>query len=274
MTDERTPHLPSAALPSAVRTYLPPRPVGAPLVTVHGRSRRAGDLFRTFLPTAMKQERTLVSPLFGSADYPRYQRLEGALGPFAAAAALTETLDDLSRQHAVDTRTIDLVGYSGGAQFAHRFALLHPERIRRLVVVASGWYTRLDARRRFPHGLGGASADAPAHFDVDAFLRLPILVIVGEHDTVDDASLRTSPRLEREQGGNRLQRALSWVDHLEEEGRRRGISTSISFDVLADCGHSFGDAVAAGFADRAMSFFGAERPDVIYLPSDVVERDA
>ncbi len=277
MTDRQPPEANAPHL-RAVRTFLPERPSGVPLVTVHGRSRRAGDQFRAFLPSAMAEDRVLIAPLFTSENYPAFQRLEGRDGPWLAADALGGTLDRLAEQHSLDTSTVDMVGYSGGAQFAHRFAMRHPERVRRLVVVSAGWFTMLDNTRPFPNGTADPQTKAPL-FNLDAFLALPILVMVGEQDTKRDAGLRTSARLDRQQGENRLQRALRWVDHVEEVGRQRGISTSISFDVLPKCSHSFREAVGAGYAERCVGYLTHSTqpvthvPDVVELPTDNVERD-
>ncbi len=89
----------------------------------------------------------------------------------------------------------------------------------------------LDADRPYPYGSADAATGEPMCC-IEAFLALPILVMVGELDTSRDDGLRTSTRLDRVQGENRLQRALRWVDHLESEGAgldgrcRRSPSTS------------------------------------------------
>jgi hypothetical protein len=117
-------------------------------------------------------------------------------------------------------------------------------------------------------------------FDIDAFLALPMLVMVGENDTERDSGLRMSPRLDRH-GPNRLQRALRWVDHVEEEGRRRGITTSVAFDVLPACGHSFEEAVAAHFPERVDAYLAQTGSSTtqtsVEIPADssnAAERDA
>lgn len=119
------------------------------MVVVHGNGRNGGRAFRTFLPAAMDARVPLLVPTFSRDRFPRYQVLGGASGPLAAARALLATLDDAA-DLGLAVGQVDLVGYSGGAQFVHRFAMLEPARVRRAVVVAAGWYTYLDPDRPFP----------------------------------------------------------------------------------------------------------------------------
>ena len=61
-----------------------------------------------------------------------------------------------------DFGRVDLVGFSGGAQFAHRFAMLYPGCVRRVVVAAAGWYTYIDPSRPFPLAAAPATPAAAA----------------------------------------------------------------------------------------------------------------
>jgi hypothetical protein len=227
----------------------------------------------------MRRDHALIAPLFNSKDFPTFQQLHGCHAPWEAADSLVETLDGpISRSETAGAR-VDLVGYSGGAQFVHRFAMRHPDRVRSLVISSAGWYTRLDASLAYPYGVADPTT-GESLFDIDAFLALPMLVMVGENDTERDSGLRMSPRLDRH-GPNRLQRALRWVDHVEEEGRRRGITTSVAFDVLPACGHSFEEAVAAHFPERVDAYLAQTGSSTtqtsVEIPADssnAAERDA
>ena len=124
----------------------------------------------------------------------------------------------------------------------------------RLVVASAGWFTWIDPLRPFPHGVASTTPGA-AEADVRAFLALPVLVLAGERDVHRDAKLRTSARVDRIQGLNRLARALAWTDHLEECARDYGLPSSVVFDVLEGCRHSFRESVAsAGLVERVVDF--------------------
>src|SRR5690606_11819874 len=113
-----------------------------------------------------------------------------------ADVALLRALEVVSFLSGVRTRQVLLFGYSGGAQFAHRFALLHPHRVDRLCVCAAGWYTwPADHEQSFPIGLGrrrsgGSDLGHLARSNLDRFLRLPVSVAVGERDDRPDALTR------------------------------------------------------------------------------------
>jgi pimeloyl-ACP methyl ester carboxylesterase len=205
-------------------------------------------LFRAFLPSSIAAGRPLLAPTFDNERYPGYQRLEGG-STGMAAMALISLLADASSALGLVTQEVDLFGFSGGAQFVHRFAILYPNQVRAVVAASAGWYTYLDPSRAFPVGLGGAAADPRG------FLSRPALVMVGERDTGRDRQLRTGRRIDREQGQHRLERALRWVDHLENCAQAHGLASRVSFDVLADSGHSVSEAVhRGGLVTRTMEF--------------------
>jgi pimeloyl-ACP methyl ester carboxylesterase len=156
------------------------------------------------------------------------------------------TLRDAVNVLGIATTKVTMCGFSGGAQFAHRYALFSPHRVRRLVVASAGYYTYLEAERPYPYGIGPSWLRGDARPEVDAFLRVPTRVLVGERDVERTPDLRTDPALDRRQGSNRLTRALSWVDHLEGEAARRHVASKVSFDLLPGTAHSFNSAVHRG----------------------------
>lgn len=248
------------------QAFVPRAPlVRTPLVTIHGSSRSASRQFHALLPMAMALDVPLIAPIFPEGEFTGYQRLAGAAGPWSALDALERTLIELGELLDLDTHQVDLFGYSGGAQYAHRHALIAPQRLRRVVVASAGWFTRLDPGRPFPDGCGGLGSPGRT-LDVEAFLRVPVHVLVGERDTVRDAALRTSASLDRRQGDNRLLRALSWIDHVEDVSARRGVTSQVTFDVLPDCRHSFKEAVVrGGLVERVFGFLHPEEARALDL---------
>jgi pimeloyl-ACP methyl ester carboxylesterase len=239
-----------------------------PLVVVHGTGRGATRQFRAFLPTAIARGVPLIAPIFPPERFSGYQSLAGADGPLSAMGAFVDTLSDADWHLRMPTDQVDLLGFSGGAQFVHRFAMLAPSRVRCAVVVSAGWYTYLDADRPFPRGAAASPRSGGQPIDVDAFLQIPMHVLVGERDVERDANLRMSESVDRRQGPNRLTRALRWLDHLEEAANLRGLPPRASFDLLPDTGHSFSEAVERGaLVVRAFDFLHSAEPPVT-RPSD------
>ncbi|GAA4081891.1 hypothetical protein ACFFOS_27405 [Nocardioides kongjuensis] len=235
------------------RAFIPANPERL-LVLVHGQRRDSARLFRAFLPSAIYTNVALMAPTFGDREFTGYQRLAGRQGQFAAHDALVAAVASLKAETSLQCSTIDLFGYSGGAQFAHRFTLVSPHLVQRAAVAASGWYTYLRAGRRWPYGLEHSSGTSTT-VDPVAFLTVPILVLVGERDVRPGPAVRSNRRLDREQGIGRLERALRWVDHTESVARTLGATSNVTFDLLSCAGHSFGEAARAGLVDKVMAHF-------------------
>ena len=88
----------------------------------------------------------------------------------------------------IETERVLLVGFSGGAQFVHRFMYLYPERLKAVAVVSPGRTTKL-SEEPWPAGVG----DAQAVFDglvVDADAIRKIgnvqLIVGGDDNDVSD----------------------------------------------------------------------------------------
>lgn len=259
--------------PVSYRTYVPEQPSGHPaLVLVHGRARAAAALFRAFLPMAAARNVPLLVPTYSRTRYHHYQQLSGVQGPLAARGALLAMLEDARPSLGSSVDKIDLLGFSGGAQFAHRFAMLTASRVRRLVVASAGWYTYLTPGRPFPLGTGGSTLSGGLPVDVESFLRIPVHVLVGALDVEPGPGLRTSQAINRVQGEDRVIRALRWLDHLEEQAYAQGLRPSVSFDLMPETGHSFTQAVfTGGLVGRAFEFLHPVSTDAWPLQKTDVE---
>ncbi len=209
---------------------------GRVLVAVHGISRNAREIAVTFSRYAENYSVILVVPWFDKDRFPDYQRL-GRVGRGGRADhALGKMLEDVGTAR---TETFYLYGNSGGGQFAHRYVMAYPERVRRFVVSATGWYTPPDLARKYPYGLKPKRNLPGVTFDIDRFLRVPACVLVGENDTLRDDSLNQSEFLDSTEGKNRVERAKWWIGALTTAARWRGIKTRYELHFLPLSGHDF-----------------------------------
>lgn len=222
-------------------------PTAPPLVAVHGILRDARGQARRFANAAAAAGRTVIAPLFDPRDFPGYQQV---IMRSRADIAMLDLMDYLRRTGIIHGRRFDLFGYSGGAQFAHRFAMLHPNWIGRLSIASAGWFTFPD-QTPYPCGLGKPERPSRAWSPyvgagLTDFLRLPIRVCVGELDNSPDEHTRSAPAIDRQQGLDRLSRARNWTAALIRKSAALGLSADIRLHELPGCGHDFGDCVEKG----------------------------
>lgn len=227
------------------------------LVCIHGINRQARDQATAFQTLAEQLGTALIAPLFDTVRYPRYQRLavgeDGPRADVALDAAITQVveaagLDDNPRRL--------LFGYSGGGQFAHRYAALHPERVAAVVIGAAGWYTLPESQRRFPHGLGQRNG-LPA-IDIPAYLDIPMAVLVGDLDRDRRTSFNCTGSKDRDQGQTRVDRGRHFIARMRCAIREHGLETSYRFELLPGVGHSFTSAVKTGGLVYRVEAFLAE----------------
>ena len=236
----------------------------APLVvSVHGIARNATAHAYRLMEEAERCGVSVLAPLFSKEAYGQYQQLQDAKTEARSDHALLDILDAAARLTSADVSRILLFGYSGGAQFAHRFAMAHPQRVASAVVAAAGWYTFPTMQARYPYGLDtGGSA---LRFDIDRLLDVRYHVMVGALDTVRDSALRSSKKLDRMQGRTRLERAMSWTNFMrglacEEQLRAPDIPI-----VLPSVGHSFVDAVERAALPRRVFDCFAQDVDLAFF---------
>jgi len=229
------------------------------VVAIHGISRDAKEMAELLLPEARARDYALLAPHFEPAAYDDYQRL-GRRGRGARAdLALIEAWKRLEAAADCEFGPIYLLGFSGGAQFAHRFVMAHPGRVDAATIASAGWYTDPAPRRRYPTGLRVDGELAGVRLEPLRFLRVPMLVTVGTRDTKRDASVRSNPRLDERQGRNRFERAKRFCQKMGEAAATRGIESRTSLIEIPNAGHSVSQCVEHGLSQWAFDFF--ERAD-------------
>lgn len=120
-------------------------------VFVHGTGGSGRDFIKIWRRHADREGFIVICPTF-----PRgYQVLEGN-----EDVALIAILDEVGQRYPT-AEGMFVSGFSGGAQFAHRFAFAHPEMVRAVAVHSAGSYDVPPARAQ----------------------QVPFLVTVGSNDT-------------------------------------------------------------------------------------------
>ncbi len=225
------------------------------LVTVHGIARNAEEQIQLFAPFADQYDFLLIAPLFDTIHYKGYQRL-GIRGR-RADITLNNILLEVEKQLQRRIPQFYLFGYSGGAQFAHRYMMAYPNRIIRLCIAAAGWYTFPDSRLRFPWGVRPHPDCDDLSFDLNAIVRVPTCVLVGDEDNWSDYHLRRTAKLDARQGTTRIERGQRWIDAMQSVADSTGVSTEYRFQLLPGCSHSFRQCMENGGMKKSIANFFA-----------------
>ena len=187
--------------------YVPPDYDGSRtfrlLVSIHGQSRGAVSYAGRFTAFADQHNYIVLAPRFPPSV--RFQEL--GIGGERADLRLLELVEELAAEYAVEASRFDLFGYSGGAQFAHRFLYIQPARLRSVVVGAPGTVTLPSDRDRWPVGIRGLAKAAGVRFNLEEVRRPRVMLIVGADDVTLDG-LNQSERAMRT-GTTRLGRTRS-----------------------------------------------------------------
>ena len=173
----------------------------------------------------------ILAPVFGDYRYGDYQRL----GRRGRGARADKALQNLVMQAGTELQLISskfyLYGHSGGAQFAHRYAMAYPHDVAALGLSAAGWYTLPDADQPYPYGIRPTSDSYGLTLDPREFLRVPACVFVGEDDISRDGAFNRSDKLELD-AGTEPDRARGPLGRIHES---RGAGARIQHGVLPAC---------------------------------------
>lgn len=248
--------------------YCPPAPAKGIVVSVHGISLNANSHAKYFLPYAEANRYILVVPLFARDRYMDYNVLGLSAAGHRADKVFNEIMDEVCRSTGSSDSSINLCGYSAGAQFAHRYALCYPEKIRRLVLCSPGYYTMPNSEP-WPLGLNGLTELSGMKIDLREFLSIPTLLTVGEKDTLRNASLLQTDEIDHIQGMNRIERAKTWFEAVQKVSRDLGIPDVHYFKLLPGVGHGF-EATAEKTSMLDDIFCFLEMPDIVYKPQQEI----
>ena len=189
-------------------------------LVIHGNA-RDGEFLRDALKAESNERNAIIiMPNFGNAEYPNNYFLLGNLfddgeNPSTATrndstqwtyAIIEQVFSQFRTAIASKDARYDLIGFSAGGQFAHRFAFFAQRpQCDQIVAASSGWYTLPTASVEFPYGLGLTERSSSA--DIRSALASPLHLAVGAADTDPNSSgLRHTSEADA-QGINRVQRA-------------------------------------------------------------------
>lgn len=232
-------------------------------ITVHGISRNAKQHAREFSALAEKYGVILIAPFFPEDEFPDFQRL-GRKGK-RADIALNAIVAEVAQLTGADASKFYLFGYSGGAQFAHRYMMAYPHRVAKAAFGAAGWYTFPDQLLKFPKGIMQSHSLPLIRFNPEQFLQIPVCVLIGERDNRRDNELNQSPQIDRLQGSTRIERGKRWIEAMSAQALAFGLSTNYSLQLLPDSPHSFSISMRRGeMGERAFDFLFADDADITF----------
>lgn len=171
------------------------------IVLVHGSGRNAYELRDWYRDFAEEHGVFLLCPLFpiGFLDADDADNYKNIIyrGIRYDEILLQMCREVQSRYPRVDVAQFGMYAFSGGAQFAHRFAYLHPKRLSTLVCGAPGTQTMWDESQAYPQGTHDlVTVFGSSEIDWDALRRVPTVFLCGSED-IDDSwcKLRGRPPL-------------------------------------------------------------------------------
>lgn len=228
---------------------------GTVLVLVHGSDRDPVGMRTAFLDWAQQTGTALLLPLFPAGvpvagDPNAYKQLRSNGLHFDAV--LWQIIEQFSADNALEIDHLELCGFSGGAQYAHRLALVHPRRFDSVALAAPGNVTLLSTDTPWWPGTSDFEAEFGTARDHAGLQQLPVHVIVGAEDSgsavihIDEDDPRWRPGA-NDSGTTRVDRAR----RLAENWASHGVPATL--EVIPGVGHRLDQLAGAAqdFLSRA-----------------------
>lgn len=224
------------------------------VVSIHGLSRNADSHFNLNMPFALENDAILVVPYFSSESFQGYNCLGVNPGEKRADKAFLDMLEEVSEILEMEMEKIYLLGYSAGAQFVHRFSMLYPEKIEKLVVQAAGFYTMPNSSKKFPDGCDTSELEDIPAVNLEKFLQIPTYLFVGEEDILRTPNLRQDEFVDSTQGMTRVERGEKWLNTVKNMARERKLETPYGFKTIPKSGHGFEVCMENGLGEKSWNF--------------------
>jgi poly(3-hydroxybutyrate) depolymerase len=164
------------------------------VVTIHDTERKFMEHLDSFKTFAEQHQHVVVAPLFpadllgdGNEDGYKFLREQS----IRYDLVLNAMVDEVAQATGCTTRFM-LQGYSGGGQYAHRYMLLHPDRVVAASIAAPGEVTLPDDQARWWTGIQDVDQLFDWPVDLQALQRMAVQLVVGEKDT-DTSRLTVQP---------------------------------------------------------------------------------
>jgi len=238
------------------------RPDGPVLFVMHGFQRNADGYRDAWAPHAERYGALVVAPEFSRDDFPTPREYE--VGNMRNADrtqflpreqwsynALEDAFDAVRAMTGATRTRYDVYGHSAGGQFVHRMVTFMPEaRIDRAVAANAGAYTVPREDDRYPYALRGFPLSDE---QLMAAFTTPMIVLLGENDTVETSKvLLKSPEAMR-QGPHRYARGHYYYEAAQQMAKAIGSPFAWRLVTVPGVGHSNG-----GLAPRAAELLYGE----------------
>ena len=237
-------------------------PRGAPrslqtLVVIHGSDFHHEEMCRYFGALAEEAGCVVLAPLFaptGTAnpDPNGFKFLRSSHAEYDRV--LLDMVDQVSERFGCARERFLLYGFSGGAQFAHRFLYVHPGRLHALSIAAPGMVTLIDPGRQAWVGTRGLRALCGADLDLPQVQRVTVQLLVGSRDAKPHVG-GAGQDLYNYAGSNRVERLRTLMVNYQLHGIR------VEHHEVAGAEHDFEPlaAVAVPFLRRQIAQALAEK---------------
>jgi pimeloyl-ACP methyl ester carboxylesterase len=220
------------------RAHDPAGPAVPLVVLQHGTGRRGPQYRDEFASFAEQHGCLVLAPLFPAGigdphDLHNFKFI--SYGEIRFDTVLLEIVREVGERYNVDTERFLLHGFSGGGQFAHRFAYLHPDRLAGVSIGAPGRITFIDHESPWWLGLSGFAEVFGCEPRIAELTKVPVQMVIGSAD-VETWEINNKGESNWMDGADAAGRTrIERLTALRENFRANGID--VRFDVVDGVGH-------------------------------------